>query len=132
MIEINLYTNNGEKTLGFKFKNPSFAYNGNQKWINISATGRTFTLNTAFLAFDEEIKNCGIIIEFGDLTHSQINEAYNNGKLIIIFSSTGVPIKMFYGDKIRFITQEGGLNHFQIDEKDLWFFDMSYLILTKN
>ena len=132
MKQIILYTDNGDKTLDFKFKNPSFVYNKDQKWINISATGRTFTLNTAFLAFDEEIQNCGIITDFGDLTHSQINEAYNKGKLIIIFTSTGIPIKMFYGDKIRFVSEEGGLNYFQVDEKDLWFFQMNYLILTKN
>ena len=119
--------------MGFKFNNPSFTYNEAQKWISISATGRTFTLNTPFLAFDEEIEQNGIVPDFGAMMHSQINDAYvNKGKVIIIFTSIGVPIRMFYGDKIRFIEEKEGLNYFQVDDKELWFFGMNFLILSKN
>ena len=133
MKEINLYTTAGDKTLSFKFNNPGFVYNETQKWVSISATGRTFTLNTPFLAFDEEIEQNGIVPDFGAMTHSQINDAYvSKGKVIIIFTSIGIPIRMFYGDKIRFVEEKGGLNYFQVDDKELWFFGMNFLILSKN
>ena len=103
-------------------------------WIKISATGRAFIIKgTPFIAYDEEIKSTPILIDLMNLGRLEINEVYNNqGKLIIIFSPDGTPIKMFYGDKITFIEEKDDLNCFEIDGKPLKVFQMNYLILTKN
>ena len=133
MKNIILYDNNGNKTLEFKFNNPRFEYNDHMQWVTLFATGRTFTLkDISFLAYDEEIKTNTLIPDFGDLMHTEINEAYNEtGKLVIVFTSTGFPVKMFCGDKISFMG-DNKITHLQIDEKDLWLFGMGFLILSKN
>ena len=134
MKVIRLYTDKGEKTLEFKFQSPGFYYIAEKNWITISATGRTFTMkDVPILAYDEEIKSSGMVIDLMPITRDQINTAYNNeGKILMVFSPTGEPIRMFYGEKISLINDQGGLDYFQIDDKDLWIFKMSYLILTKN
>ena len=134
MKVIKLYTNNGIKTMEFKFQSPGFYYIAEKKWVTISATGRTFTIkDVPILAYDEEIKSSSIVIDLMHLTREQINSAYNNeGKILIVFSSSGEPIRMFYGEKISLINDQGDLDYFQIDEKDLWIFKMNYLILSKN
>ena len=134
MININLYTNNGEKTLEFKFQTPVFDKVPSMDWIKISATGRSFIIKgVPFIAYDEEIKSTPILIDLMNIGRLEINEVYNNqGKLLIIFSPDGTPIKMFYGDKIMFLEEKSGLNCFEIDEKPLTTFQMNYLILTKN
>ncbi len=127
---IDLYDADGNKSLEFKFQNPEFKYNEQMNWTTIHATGRSFYVkNIPFIAYDEEIRQNGILPEFGDLTHSQINEAYTGtGKLIIIFTTANVPFRMFYGEAISFV----GENHFKIDDKDLWVFGLNYLILSKD
>ena len=134
MFKINLYTNDGNKTLEFNFQFPGFAYIEEKDWVTISATGRTFTIkDLPFLAYDETIKSAIILNDFMNLSRSQINEAYNNkGKILMIFSPSGEPIKMFYGEKMSLVKEIGSLNYFQVDGKDIYFYKMSYLILTKN
>ena len=133
MKKIQLYSDDGVLSMEFAFNDPDISYNINHDWIVIDAAGRTITLSgTSMLAYDEEIVNSRILLDWSVLWKTEINDAYKDSeKILVIFSSKQNPIMLFRGKSLGFISDVNGLTHFLMDDKPIWLYHMNYLILSK-
>jgi len=133
MKHIILYKPDGFKTLEFKFNEPIISFNSDMGWISISASGRSITIcGQPFLCYDEDIANNFILSDFSDVWKYEISNAYKEGnKVIVIFQKDGTPILMLWGNSLS-LKKDGDINIFSIEDKDIYLYDMPFLILSKN
>jgi len=133
MKHIILYKPDGFKTLEFKFNEPVISFNSNMGWASISASGRSITIcGQPFLCYDEDIANSFILSDFSDVWKYEISNAYKEGnKVIVIFQKDGTPILMLWGNSLS-LKKDGDINIFSIEDKDIYLYDMPFLILSKN
>ena len=133
MKHIILYKPDGLKTLEFKFNEPVISFNSNMGWASISASGRSITIcGQPFLCYDEDIAHNFILSDFSDVWKYEISDAYKEGnKVIVIFQKDGTPILMLWGNNLS-LKKDGDINIFSIENKDIYLYDMPFLILSKN
>ena len=133
MKHIILYKPDGFKTLEFKFNEPVISFNSNMGWASISASGRSITIcGQPFLCYDEDIAHNFILSDFSDVWKYEISDAYKEGnKVIVIFQKDGTPILMLWGNNLS-LKKDGDINIFSIENKDIYLYDMPFLILSKN
>ena len=133
MKHIILYKPDGFKTLEFKFNEPIINFNSNMGWASISASGRSITIcGQPFLCYDEDIAHNFILSDFSDVWKYEISDAYKEGnKVIVIFQKDGTPILMLWGNSLS-LKKDGDINIFSIENKDIYLYDMPFLILSKN
>lgn len=133
MKKIQFYTDKGEQTVEFGFNNPEITYRENPGWTIINASGRTITLSgTSMLAFDEDISNNRVLLDWSSFWKNEMNDAYgNNERILVVFSSGQVPVMMFHGNALKFVENVKELTYFLMDDKPIWLYHMNYLILAK-
>ena len=134
MKKIKFFTSDGNETMEFGFNQiTEIAYNNNYDWITITAAGRTITLShTPMVAYDDEITNSRVLLDWGAFWKNEMNEAYaDSEKILVVFTSGQVPVMLFHGKVLKFIKKEAEAVLFEMDEKPLWLYEMSYLILSR-
>ena len=133
MKKIKFFTADGNETMEFGFNNVDIAYKDGYDWAVIYASGRTITLShTPIIAYDDEITNSRVLLDWGAFWKNEMNEAYaDSEKILVVFTSGQVPVMLFHGKELKFVKQEFGLTMFNMDEKPIWLYEMNYLILSR-
>ncbi len=109
-------------------------YNTQGKWLSItSGAGQKLTLsNVPVLIFDDTIATGAVIPEFKDMWTKEINDSYVSGhKTLMVFTFFGTPVHLFDGLNIGIVEQQDNMTHFKIDEKDVWIYNLGFMVLTK-
>ena len=109
-------------------------YNTQGKWLSItSGAGQKLTLsNVPVLIFDDTITTGAVIPEFKDMWTKEINDSYVSGyKTLMVFTFFGTPVHLFDGLNIGIVEQQDNMTHFKIDEKDVWIYNLGFMVLTK-
>lgn len=133
MYKIQIFRNDRYKIAEFTFAKIIPTYNPQGEWVTVSTSGgQVITLSgVASLMYDDNIENLTIISEYGEWKHSLSRNYAAGKKSLVVFNEEGFPIRQFCGYKIQLIERSNGLDHFVIDERDIWLYHLNFMILTR-
>lgn len=134
MYKIQIFRNDRYKVAEFTFSKIIPRYNPQGEWVTVSTSGgQLITLSgVSTLMYDDNIENLTILSEYSEWK-SSLSQNYSAGKKsLIVFNEEEQPIRQFAGYRIQLVERSNGLDHFVVDERDLWLYNLNFMILTKD